>query len=312
MRQLSPQGQHVVNDLSQRHGFNHDAVTQMMFAVLDGNGGMAQFSHPDFGGSGQWMRGGMMMLGDMFNHGLKSRVDALCQDISSILSNQPGLLQSGSFQSQSQSGSGQQHQSTGKPTGQSSLFVPDPEEHWWPTDLGTPNATGNQNSVRYAYFANIRRLAVKTGSQVWIYDTLNHQIGGFSQQQGSGSSITFSSQFGTVELSSLPVVTRNGQPIPTALQSDVTPAAASSQIGAVHAASAGNVSSGGDVLAILDSLVILVSKSDTRTSWQTINKSHHTSDDSSRRPTMDAGRAGRIIWNEVEEVMPDTFSAMEG
>ena len=113
MRQLSPQGQQVVNDLSQRHGFSHDAVMHMMFAVLNGNGSMAQFSHPDFGGSGQWMRGGMMMLGDMFNHGLKSRVDALCQDISNILSNQPGLLQSGSFQSQSQNGSERIHSATG-------------------------------------------------------------------------------------------------------------------------------------------------------------------------------------------------------
>ena len=104
MRQLSPQGQQVVNDLSQRHGFSQDAVAHMMFAVLNGNGGMAQFSHWEFGGSGQWMRGGMLMLGDMFNHGLKGRVDSLCHDIANMLANQPGLLQAGSFQSQSQSG----------------------------------------------------------------------------------------------------------------------------------------------------------------------------------------------------------------
>lgn len=230
MRQLSPQGQQVVNDLSQRHGFSQDAVTHMMFSVLNGNGSMAQFSHPEFGGSGQWMRGGMMMLGDMFNNGLKNRVSALCQDISNVLGNQPGLLQSGSFQSQSQSGSGHQNQATGAPMGNSDLFVPDPEENWWPTDLGVPNATGNQNNVRYAYFANNRRLAVKTGGQVWVYDTLEHQIGGFSQQQGSGSSITFSSQFGTVMLSSLPIVSRDGQPVqaaPPVQAQDSTPAAAS-------------------------------------------------------------------------------------
>ena len=99
-----------------------------------------------------------------------------------------------------------------------SLFVPDPESNWWPSNLGSPNALGSQNNVRYAYFANINRLAVKTGNEVWVYDTLNHQIGGFAQQQGGGSSITFTSQFGTISLSSLPVVTRNGviqsQPMP--------------------------------------------------------------------------------------------------
>jgi hypothetical protein len=213
MRQLSPEGQQIANDLAQRHGFSQDAVTHMMFAMLNGNGSMAQFNHPEFAGSGQWMRGGMLMIGDMFNNSLKGRVDSLCQDISGILANQPGLLQSGSFQSQSQSGSGQQHQAAGTPMGQSSLFVPDPEDLWWPQDLGNPSATGSQNNVRYAYFSNARRLAVKTGGEVWVYDTQDHHIGGFSQQQGTGGSITFSSQFGTVNLGSLPVVSRNGQPV---------------------------------------------------------------------------------------------------
>jgi hypothetical protein len=97
--------------------------------------------------------------------------------------------------------------------GASSLFVPDPDEQFWPPELGVPNATGSQNDVRYAYFNGACRLAVKTGGEVWVYDTLDHQIGGFSQQQGSGGSITFNSQYGTVNLSLLPVTMRNGQPV---------------------------------------------------------------------------------------------------
>jgi len=213
---LTPEGEKIVGDLARRHGFSVDAVTHMMYSVLNGNGSMAQFAHPEFGGSGQWMRGGMLMLGDMFNHGLKGRVDALCNDISGILANQPGLLSIGSFQSQSQGGNAWQTQAAGAPTRQSSLFLPDPASNWWPQDLGAPSATGSQNSVRYAYFGGARRLAVQTGSDTWVYDTLDHQIGGFSQQQGSGGSILFTSQYGTVNLSTLPVVSRNGQPsLPT-------------------------------------------------------------------------------------------------
>jgi hypothetical protein len=208
MQQLTPQGQQLVAELAQRHGFSVDAVTHMLFAVRNGNGTMAQFSHPEFGGGGQWMQGGMIMLGDMFNNFLKGRVDALCNEISGVLARQPGLLQTGSFQSQSQGGSGYQTQTAGGFPGQSSLFVPDPAMHWWPAELGTPNATGSQNQVKYAYFANARRLAVDTGGECWVYDTLDHQIGGFSQQQGGGASITFSSQYGTVNLASLPVVSR--------------------------------------------------------------------------------------------------------
>ncbi|MBL8473269.1 MAG: SHOCT domain-containing protein [Rhodocyclaceae bacterium] len=211
MQQLAPAGQRLVADLAQRYGVSQDAITHMLFAVLNGNGSMAQFSHPEFGGAGQWMRGGMTMVGDMFNYALKGRVDSLCSEISSVLNDQPGLLQTGSFQSQSQSGGGQSS-GMGMALGPSTLFVPDPRAQWYPAELGAPNSTGSQNNLRYAYFANAHRLAVDSGGDVWVYDTLDHQIGGFSQQQGSGGSITLSSQYGTVNLSSLPVVSRNGQP----------------------------------------------------------------------------------------------------
>lgn len=222
MQQLTPQGQRVVSDLAERHGFTADAVTHMLFAVLEGNGSMAQFNHPEFAGSGQWMQGGMLMLGDMFNHALKARVDALCAEISAILANQPGLLRSGSFQSQKQSGGGQQSQQSGTPTGTASLFVPDPASQWWPQDFGAPNATGSQNNVRYAYFANARRLAVETHGQVRVYDTLDHRIGGFSQQQGTAGTILFTSQHGTVDLASLPLLSVDGRP-PTSPQRERVP-----------------------------------------------------------------------------------------
>ena len=35
------------------------------------------------------MRGGMTMVGDMFNYGLKAKVDGLCSELSQILATQP-------------------------------------------------------------------------------------------------------------------------------------------------------------------------------------------------------------------------------
>jgi hypothetical protein len=261
MQQLTPQGQQIVSELAHRHGFSQDAVTHMLVAVLNGNGSMAQFNHPEFAGGGQWMRGGMIMLGDMFNNYLKGRVDALCSDLSNVLANQPGLLQTGSFQSQSQSGGAdQQNQYAGNASGgNNSLFVPDPSRQWWPASLGSPNASGAQNNMRYAYFGNARRLAVDNGGEVWVYDTLDHQIGGFSQQQGPGGSISLSSQYGTVSLASLPVVMRNGQevsvaaPAPTPYPSAwTTPVTASS--------AAANAANSSDVFAAIERLGTLKDK----------------------------------------------------
>lgn len=224
MSQLSPAGQQAVNDISQRTGFSPDAVTSMLYSVINGNGSMAQFSHPEFGGSGQWMAGGMTMVSDMFNNALKARVDGLCQELSALVAREPGLTFSGSFQSQSQGGGyqggyqsgGFQSQSSGGNFGggfggNSSLFVPQPNGgNWWPGDLGAPASVGAQNSVRYAYFPGARRLAIDLNGQVTVYDTLDHQIGGFGQQQSGSGSITFTSQYGTVDVASLPVISGAG------------------------------------------------------------------------------------------------------
>lgn len=202
MQQLSAQGQQFIQDLAQRYGISSDAAITMLYAVMNGNGTMAQFSHPELGGSGQWMQGGMTMVGDMFNYGLKSKVDGLCVEISNQLMNQPGYFQPPVSQSQFQSSANGQG---------GSLFVSAAAAgQWWPSDLGSPSSTGGQNNVRYAVFPGSRRLVVDLGGQITVYDTLDNQIGGVSQQQGGNDSMTFSSQYGTINVSSLPVISING------------------------------------------------------------------------------------------------------
>ena len=258
MRRLSPAGEQAVNDLARRHGFSSDAVVAMLHAVVNGNGSMAQFSHPEFGGSGQWMRGGMTMIGDMFNNTLKGRVDVLCGELSSLIANQPNLIQTGSFQSQTQGGqpqagfaSGQQQSGNGVGS-PASLFVPaegsGASGNWWPGELGWPNSTGAQNNVRYAYFAQSRRLAIEVSGTVTVYDTLDHQIGGFSQQQSHGGSLSFSSQYGLIDVAALPVIAVNGAPPPPAFappSGEVTPPASAAEV---------------DILATIEKLADLHSK----------------------------------------------------
>ena len=180
MRQLSSSGQQAVNDIAQRHGFGVEATRDMLDAVIRGNGSQAQFSHPEFSGSGQWMRGGMTMVSDMFNSQLKGRVDALCSELSNLLLSQPELARS--------SASGD----------------------WWPSDLRWPDSTGAQNGVRYDCFSQARRLVIELDGRVTVYDTLDHRITGFSQQQSYGGTLSFNSQFGTIDVASLPVVSVDG------------------------------------------------------------------------------------------------------
>ncbi len=183
MQNLTQAGDNIVADLSHRYNLSRDAVIHMLVAVNNGGGNMAQFNCPELGGGGQWMRGGMTMVGDMFNHGLKMTVDNLCAELANALANNQmfPVIPAGA------PGSNQ----------------------WWPADCGTPFSSGAQNNIRYAVFPG--KLAVETNGQVTVYDTLNHNIGGVSQQQGGDTSLTFSSQFGTVSVNQLPILSGPGE-----------------------------------------------------------------------------------------------------
>ena len=183
MQKLTPEGQNIVNELSNKYNISQDAIIHMIGAVNNGGGSMAQFNCPELGGGGQWMRGGMTMVGDMFNYGLKNTVDNLCNEISNALAYTIifPLAPKGTRQS----------------------------NQWWPIELGNPFSSGAQNNTRYAIFQN--RLAVDVNGQVTVYDTLDNNISGISQQQGGNDSLTFSSQYGTILVSTLPIISGFGK-----------------------------------------------------------------------------------------------------
>lgn len=232
MRQLSPEGRRIVEEVARRHGFSIEAVTVMLVAVAASGGSMAQFDHPEFGGMGQWSPGGMTMIGDMFNNALKARVDGLCVELAGLVARQTPTPRPTGGQSQSQSQGGFAGGFSGGLSGggEVSLFVPvagRSSSGWWPVDLGQPSSTGQQNDIRYAVFPAARRLAIDIAGTLSVYDTLDHQIGGVSQQQSGDASLTFTSQHGLVRLNELPVVAgdvRAPSPRPTTAPATPPPA----------------------------------------------------------------------------------------
>jgi hypothetical protein len=201
MQPLTPHGQKIIETLAQRYGVSTGAVMAMLHALVEGNGTMAQFSHPEFGGMVQWTQGGMTMVGDMFNHALKAKVGGLCSELAGLLATEPALTRRRSHQSQSQRQGGRDG------SGEASLFVSGgPRGAWWPAELGAPAATGSQNDIRYAYFPAPRRLVLEIHGEVSAYDTEDHHITGVSQQQSADASLTFVSQRGLVRVADLRVV----------------------------------------------------------------------------------------------------------
>ena len=174
----------TIQIVASQHGVSPDAVQHLYHAILVGRGTMAQFSHPEFGGTGQWMRGGMIMIGEMFNHALKARVEALCNDVAQRLLSDPSATSSAAFPPFTMAAAG-----------------------WWPAELGQPAAVGGQNELSYAYFPDNHRLAIRHGDTMSIYDTAGYTITSFSQQQQSGlQGLYFRSQQGVIAVITLPMV----------------------------------------------------------------------------------------------------------
>ena len=186
--------QEQIREVSRRHNISEPSAYQLVNGLLSTGGGQVQFNITEFGGMGQWMPG-MVMAGDMFNHGLKARVDAVCSDIAQ-------QVRSGTLRAPAPPPA-----AAGSPGVSLSWSG---QHNWWPGDLGSPASTGAQNNMRYAWFPGTRRLAVDLGGKVWVYDTGEHNIGGVSQQQsGGGMTLIFTIQYGVVDVAALPVVCRD-------------------------------------------------------------------------------------------------------
>jgi len=194
LSQLTEDGRTALAEIASRRGVSADAVEHVAMALMAGQGTQAQFNHPDLGGMGQWSLGGMTMVGDMFNNSLKAQVDAICSDVAQL------MRQSDLLKAPSQTSSQSQFQGDAV-----SLFVgAGSGGNWWPAGLGHAASTGAQNQMRYAWFPDTARLAIDAGDgRVRVYDTADHRIGGFSQQQSGDQSLSFTSQYGLVKLADL-------------------------------------------------------------------------------------------------------------
>ncbi len=178
----SEETRQAIGEIAGRHGFSEEAGLAMAVALAAGGGAMAQFAHPELGGMGQWSQGGMLMIGDMFNDGLKHRVRGLADDI--VAADGRGAINLASA-------AGAESGAFGR---------------WWPEELGSPSSSGSQNGRRYAVFPEARRLVIERGGRVTIHDTGDRRIGGASQQQGATSSLSFSSDRGAIDLLDLPEI----------------------------------------------------------------------------------------------------------
>lgn len=196
MKALTNEGRQYVDDIAEKYHLKPLTVESLLRSVVSGHGTMAQFDIAELGGAGQWMKGGMTMVGDMFNNTLRTTVDKLCQELAELAATRILFSEKEENDGPSENASSRLGQVSSS----------------WPSVFGNPTSTGSRNNFRYAYFGPVHRLVIEEGGKRTIYDTKHHQISGISQQQGAGSSYRFTSQDGVVDLGRLEVVSDPDKP----------------------------------------------------------------------------------------------------
>lgn len=165
-------------ELARRYELSVDAMRELITALQRGHGRAAQFNHPELGGMGQWMAGGMIMIGDMNNHALKAKITKICEELSGHTGEMPTAAMP-----------------------RSSLMT---QMVWWPAELGRATMVGEQNNTRYAYFPERHRLVLLKDEVMTTYDTTGYKLTGVSQQQNDNKqNVAFQSDKGTVTVDDL-------------------------------------------------------------------------------------------------------------
>ncbi|BAP55984.1 hypothetical protein THII_1687 [Thioploca ingrica] len=208
MSQQNSQWQQKLTELTQKYQLSEHAIMVLWQALIKGNGKMAQFNHPELGGVGQWLPGGLTMISDMSNSYLKMVIDNLCGELSI-------LIKEDYFNPINQGSRQQQQQSQGNIDSSEAVKAhPFNYDPWWPIEFGAPTLSGSQNGLLYAYFAHKQRLVLEKQGEIFVYNTLHHQISGVSQQQSSsGQLLVFASPDGTFTVADLPLISSFTRPV---------------------------------------------------------------------------------------------------
>lgn len=160
----------VIRELASEHTVTLSTVATLLHGLQATGGNQVQFNISELGGMGQWQPS-MVMVGDMFNHELKAKVDRLCTALAALSRQLP--------------------REVADTTG---------------TLLGRTQATfkGSQNDSEYTYYADENRLVIYHEGKNTSYDTTGYPLTGVQQTQNSGGKrLGFTYPGGTVSVTDL-------------------------------------------------------------------------------------------------------------
>jgi hypothetical protein len=156
-----------IKELAAKYEVTEETIITLLEGLKLSHGTQVQFNISELGGMGQW-QSGMVMVGDMFNYGLKDKVNRLCTELAGLID----LLKD-------------EKKESDKSSERRSLA----------------SFKGSQNGVHYAYFASENLLEIEEDGKITKYDTTGYSLGGVQQsQQGNEKKLSFTYPGGTASV----------------------------------------------------------------------------------------------------------------
>ncbi|MCU0392081.1 MAG: hypothetical protein MUE81_13260 [Thermoflexibacter sp.] len=163
-----------IEKIAKKYEVSVGAIMMLVSGLQSTNGNQVQFNHPDLGGLGQWQLG-MVMIGDMFNHTLKMKINEICQELALLVRNEKI-----------------------NPPKKSVIQNFD-------SIHGKPAFKGSQNNLHYAYYPEKNLFILEQYGIVEKYNTEGYQIVGLSQQQSNFTQdIQLQTDKGSITIANLP------------------------------------------------------------------------------------------------------------
>lgn len=166
-----------IHDIAAKYQITEATVRTLLEGLQTTSGFQVQFNSAELGGMGQW-QSGMVMIGDMFNDGLKAKVAALCAELASFVREY------------------QAAQPEEKEKEDATVSAP----------IKTIPATfsGSQNGAKYAYYAPQNVLQIEEEGKISRYSTEGLTLWGVQQSQdGTGKKLKFTHAGGTITVDDL-------------------------------------------------------------------------------------------------------------
>lgn len=166
-----------IQAIAAKYQITEASVRTLLEGLQMSSGYQVQFNIAELGGMGQW-QSGMVMIGDMFNDGLKAKVSALCAELASFLR--------------------ESHPTEPEET------ATEPTTSAAPIKTLPATFSGSQNGTKYAYFAPQNILEIEDKGNITRYSTEGLSLFGVQQSQdGSGKKLKFTHAGGTVTVDDL-------------------------------------------------------------------------------------------------------------